>query len=197
MNARLYCFLFLSLWSLPALAELKEGESAPQFATLASLAGKEFNYSLADAIKKGPVVVYFYPTAFGGGCSLQARAFAQSHPKFTAAGASVVGVSLDDIGRLNEFSVHPDFCASKFPVASDTNGSIAKSFGLQINENTRGRKDSRGIVIEHGPVDRTTFIVGTDGKIVAVLEGFVPTVNVASALAAVQNIKAPLIVSQQ
>lgn len=197
MNARFYRFLFLSLWSLPVWAELKQGEPAPQFSTLASLAGKEFSYSLADAIKKGPVVVYFYPTAFGSGCSLQARAFAQNYSKFTAAGASIVGVSLDDISRLNEFSAHPDFCASKFPVASDINGSIASSFGLQINEQTRGRKDSRGIIVEHGSIERTTFVVGTDGKVIATLEGFVPTENVAGALAAVQNIKTPLIVSQQ
>lgn len=193
MNTMLIRFVFLSLFTLPAFAlpaftELKEGSAAPQFATLASFAGKSFSYSLADAIKKGPVVVYFYPTAFGGGCSIQARAFAQNYEKFTAAGASIVGVSLDDIGRLNEFSAHPDFCASKFPVASDTDGKIANSYGLVVNEKTRGRKDNRGVVVEHGSIDRTTFIVGSDGKVITTLGGFTPTENVEKSLAAVQNI---------
>jgi peroxiredoxin len=190
MNTLLIRLLFLSLLSLPAFADLHEAEPAPQFATLASFGGKSFSYSLADSLKKGPVVVYFYPTAFGGGCSLQARAFAQNYEKFTAAGASIVGVSLDDIGRLNEFSAHPDFCASKFPVASDTEGKIIKAYGLSINEKTRGRKDNRGVTVEHGSIDRTTFIVGTDGKVITTLGGFTPTENVEKSLAAVQKIAA-------
>lgn len=190
MNNMLARFFLLSLFTLSAHAELKPGELSPQFTTAASFAGKEFTYSLKDSLKKGPVVVYFYPTAFGGGCSIQARAFSQNYEKFAAAGASIVGVSLDDIGRLNEFSAHPDFCASKFPVASDTRGEIAKGFGLSINEKTRGRKDNRGITVDHGSLDRTTFIVGTDGKVIATLGGFAPTENVEKSLAAVQDIAA-------
>src|SRR6201986_3425375 len=114
---------------LPAYAALKDGEKAPDFSARASLAGKEFTFSLKDALKKGPVVVYFYPAAFTGGCNLQAHTFAEEHDKFPGAGASVCGVSLDNIGGLNEFSADPQYCAGKLPVASDASGAIAKSSG--------------------------------------------------------------------
>ncbi len=177
----------LSAWLLPAHAALKEGDAAPQFTAQASLGGKSQSYVLADHLKRGPVVVYFYPTAFGGGCSIQAHAFAQDYDRFAAAGAAIVGVSLDDIQRLNEFSVHPDYCASKFPVASDADGRIARSYDLAIDESTRGRKDKRGVQVDHGSVDRTTFIVGTDGKVIATLGGVDPAANVARALEVVQK----------
>jgi peroxiredoxin Q/BCP len=178
----------LSVLSLtPAHAALKEGDAAPQFTTQASLGGKAQTYSLKDHLKSGPVVVFFYPTAFGGGCSIQAHAFSESYEKFTEAGASIVGVSLDDIQRLNEFSVHPDYCASKFPVASDTDGKIANSYDLSVNEATRGRKDNRGVRVDHGSIDRTTFIVGTDGKVIATVGGVDAAANVVKALEAVQK----------
>ena len=93
---------------LPALAALKDGDKAPDFTAQASLAGKEFQFSLKDALKKGPVVVYFYPSAYTQGCNLQAHTFSVNQEKFAAAGASVVGVSLDSIERLNKFSADPD-----------------------------------------------------------------------------------------
>lgn len=179
--------LLASLLAQPALAALKEGDTAPTFTTQASLGGKAFTYALKDSLKKGPVVVYFYPTAYGGGCSIQARAFAENHERFAAAGATIVGVSLDDIQRLNAFSADPEFCASKFPVASDVSGKIARSFDLAVNESTRGRKDKRGVVVEHGSVDRTTFVLNQDGKVVATVGGVSPVANVDAALAAVRK----------
>lgn len=186
--------IIFSLLALPVSAALKEGEAAPLFTTQASLAGKAFTYTLQDAIKKGPVVVYFYPTAFGGGCSVQAHAFAESYDKFVAAGATIVGVSLDDIGRLNEFSADPKYCASKFPVASDTDGKIATSFDLAINEATRGRKDNRGVTVEHGSIDRTTFVVGKNAKIIATLGDLKPAENVEQALRTVQAVQSAQLV---
>ena len=106
MNKALALLTF-SLAVAPSFAALKQGEHAPDFKTQASLAGKEFTFSLGDTLKKGPVVVYFYPAAFTGGCNLQAHTFAENHDKFAAAGASVVGVSLDGIARLNQFSADP------------------------------------------------------------------------------------------
>ncbi|RRS05649.1 peroxiredoxin [Aquabacterium soli] len=173
-----------------ALAELKEGDVAPSFTTQASFAGKAFTYALKDQLRKGPVVVYFYPTAFGGGCSIQAHAFAQNFERFAAAGASIVGVSLDDIGRLNAFSADPQYCASKFPVASDVDGRIARSFDLDVNESTRGRKDKRGVVVDHGSVARTTFILNKGGQVIATVGGVAPLANVEAALAAVQKVAA-------
>src|SRR5579864_6319664 len=110
------------LVSLPVWAALKAGETAPDFKARASLAGKEFNFSLEDALKKGPVVVYFYPSAFTKGCDLEAHTFADNKEKFDAAGATIIGVSGDSIERLNTFSADPNFCAGKFPVASDSDG---------------------------------------------------------------------------
>ena len=185
-------FLLICLLSgavtLPAAAALKEGERAPDFKTQASLDGKEFTFSLKDALEKGPVVVYFYPSAYTQGCNVQARTFAVNHEKFAAAGASIVGVSLDDIERLNKFSADPEYCAGKIPVASDANGAIAKSYDLQIQEARTGMKDTRGVEIGHGFAERTTFIVTPDGKIAASVGGVSPTENVAKALAIVQQL---------
>src|SRR5271163_186351 len=176
MKSKVLGFLSLVLAATPSFAALKQGDIAPDFKTQASLAGKEFTFSLRDALKRGPVVVYFYPAAFTGGCNLQAHTFAENHDKFAAAGASVIGVSLDSISRLNEFSADPKYCAGKLPVASDENGDIAKSYDIKITDTYNGQpiaklKDSRGNEIGHSTAERTTFVVGSDGKIVATIGG--------------------------
>src|SRR5262245_38591716 len=186
--------LLMVMAALPAFAALKQGDTAPQFKTQASLAGKEFTFSLADALKKGPVVVYFYPSAYTSGCNVQAHEFATNLDKFKAAGASVVGVSLDSIDRLNQFSADPDYCAGKLPVASDASGDIAKSYDLKIVSEVGGQplakmKDSRGVEIGHSAAERTTFIVTPDGKIAATIGGVAPKDNVMKALEAVQQLK--------
>lgn len=171
-----------------ALAALPEGVTAPDFKAQASLAGKVFNYSLQDALKKGAVVVYFYPSAYTGGCNVQAHDFAVNRDKFAAAGASVIGVSLDSIARLNDFSADPNYCAGKVAVASDVDGKIAKAFELTVREAAAGKKDTRGIEINHGFAERTTFVITPDGKIAATLTGLSPSANVAKALEVVQKL---------
>ncbi len=173
---------------IPALAALKQGDAAPDFSAQASMAGKEFQFSLKDALKKGPVVVYFYPSAYTQGCNVQARTFSVNQEKFAAAGATVVGVSLDSIERLNQFSADPEFCAGKFAVASDANGAIAKSFELNVRQ-MAGMKDTKGATIDHGLAERTTFVVTPDGKVAATIGGMTPTDNVMKALEAVQQLK--------
>lgn len=182
--------LISSLLALPAFAALKEGDLAPDFTTQASLAGKSYNFSLKDNLKKGPVVVYFYPSAYTNGCNLQAHTFAEKYDKFTAAGAKVVGVSLDSIERLNDFSADPDFCAGKVSVASDADGKIAKAYELSIRDSVAGKKDTRGDEINHGYAERTTFVVAPDGKIVATVGGLAPALNVEKALEVVQGLAA-------
>jgi len=177
-----------ALAALPAAAALKAGDAAPQFSAQASMNGKAFSYSLKKALKKGPVVVYFYPSAYTGGCNIQAHTFSINADKFAAAGASIVGVSLDSIERLNDFSKDPDYCAGKFPTASDPDGKIAKSFDLTVREGREGALDTRGKVIGHGFAERTTFIVTPDDKIVATIGGVAPADNVEKALAAVQDL---------
>jgi peroxiredoxin Q/BCP len=176
--------------ALPAAAALKEGDAAPDFEAQASLAGKPFAYSLKESLAKGPVVVYFYPSAYTGGCNLQAHTFAVNHDKFTAAGASIIGVSLDSIDRLNAFSADPEYCAGKVAVASDADGKVSKAFGLTVREAAAGKKDTRGEEINHGFAERTTFIVTPDGKIAATLGGLKPVQNVAKALEAVEQLAA-------
>jgi peroxiredoxin len=173
--------------ALPAFAALKEGDAAPDFKAPASLAGKEFAFSLKEQLKQGPVVVYFYPSAYTGGCNVQARTFAVNVDKFKAAGASIIGVSLDSIARLNDFSADPEFCGGKIPVASDADGKIAALYDIKV-KNIAGAKDSRGKEIDHGFAERTTFIVTQDGKVAATVGGVSPTENVDKSLAAVEKL---------
>lgn len=182
--------VILSLASLPALADLKPGDAAPEFAAQASMNGKAFQYSLKKALKKGPVVVYFYPSAYTSGCNLQAHTFSVNADKFAAAGASIVGVSFDSIQRLNDFSKDPAYCAGKFPTASDSDGKIAKSFDVAVSAGTSSDLDTRGQAIGHNYADRTTFIVSPDAKVVATIGGVRPAANVEKALAAVQDLAA-------
>jgi peroxiredoxin len=157
------------LVSLPVLAALKVGDTAPDFSANASLAGKEFNFSLEKALKKGPVVVYFYPSAYTKGCDLEAHTFAEMKDKFDAAGATIIGVSADSIERLNVFSADPEYCAGKFPVASDANQKIATSYNLATTAVKPGMADVRGVTIDHDMIERATFVIGKDHKIIAVL----------------------------
>jgi len=174
--------------SQAALAALKEGDAAPDFKAQASLAGKAFSFSLKDALAKGPVVVYFFPSAYTQGCNIQAHEFAVRHDKFVAANATVIGVSLDSIARLNDFSADPDFCGGKVPAASDADGTIAKSYDLTVRDVRAGIKDTRGVEIDHGFAERTTFVVAPNGKIVSTIGGLAPVENVEKALAVVQQV---------
>lgn len=173
-------------------AMLSKGDAAPVFTTQASLAGKAFDFSLKKALAKGAVVVYFYPSAYTGGCDAEAHAFAELKDKFTAAGATIIGVSADDIQRLNSFSSDPNYCAGKFPVASDAEGKIAAMYGLTLGAPKAGIKDVRGVSLTHGFIPRTTFVIGKDGKIIAVLSSdadhISPTDHVEKALAIVKGL---------
>lgn len=171
-----------------AFAALKAGDTAPVFNLEASLAGKPFQFSLAESLKAGPVVVYFYPSAYTGGCNIQAHTFSVNSEKFAAAGATVIGVSLDSIERLNDFSADPEYCAGKFAVGSDVGGKVAKSFELNVREAAEGKVDSRGKAIEHGFAERTTFVITPDGKIAATIGGVTPADNVKAALEKVQEL---------
>lgn len=173
--------------AVTALAALEAGDSAPTFEAKASLAGKPFDFSLREALDEGPVVVYFYPSAYTQGCNIQAHEFAVNMDEFTAAGASVIGVSLDSIERLNDFSADPDYCAGKLAVASDASGAIARSYGLAVRDAREGAKDTRGVEIGHGFAERITFIVTPDGKIAETIGGLSPMENVRKSLEAVQR----------
>ena len=163
-----FSFSFISSSGLAQSTKLSKGDAAPAFNAQASLAGGEFDYSLKKALDKGTVVVYFYPSAYTGGCDLEAHEFAEMNDQFKAAGATIIGVSADDIQRLNAFSSDSNYCAGKIPVASDPGGKIAASYGLTMSPPKAGAKDVRGQDINHGFIPRTTFVIDKQGKIAAV-----------------------------
>jgi peroxiredoxin len=194
MRRAVVTLLLAGLVSVPAFAALKAGDAAPGFSARASMAGKEFRYSLKDALKKGPVVVYFYPSAFTSGCNVQAHTFSENKERFDLAGATIVGVSRDSIERLNEFSADPQYCAGKIAVASDPQGTIATSYDLKTLTLPPGLKDTRGVAIDHEFTERTTFIVTPDLKVAATLstndDKITPAQHVDRALAVVQQLAA-------
>lgn len=187
MKKLLVSTLIAGAMVLPVQAALETGAAAPDFTAPASLNGEAFTYSLQESLAKGPTVVYFYPSAYTQGCNIQAHTFAVNMDKFTAAGASVVGVSLDSIERLNDFSADPEYCAGVLPVVSDADGSIADSYDLNIMHR-EGARDTRGVAIDHGFAERTTFIVDTDGKIAATVGGVSPEENVMQSLRAIESL---------
>ncbi|HEX4304291.1 MAG TPA: peroxiredoxin [Rhizomicrobium sp.] len=169
-------FLTAALFAAPAFAALKAGDKAPDFTAPATLGGKEFSFALSDALKKGPVVVYFYPKAFTHGCSLEAHAFAEAMPQFEAAGASVIGVSHDDIATLDKFSTAD--CASKFPVASDADQHIMKSYDAVLSG-------------DHPDLaNRTSYLVAPDGHVLAEYTDLDYSKHVDTMLAALKSWKA-------
>lgn len=198
MNKRYFSSLVVgalcALLAVPAFAALQPGARAPDFTATASLAGKDFTFSLKNALKKGPVVVYFFPSAFTQGCDIEAHTFATEKTKFEMAGATIIGVSADSIKRINAFSSDPSYCAGKFPVASDPSGNIAAEYGLTMAPEMKGAKDVRGVAINHGFFPRTTFVLDREGKIVATLSSKVdhitPAEHVTRSLAIVQRMHA-------
>jgi peroxiredoxin len=183
-----------ALIALPGLAALKPGAAAPDFTAMASQAGKDFSFSLKQALAKGPVVVYFYPAAYTGGCDLEAHTFATEKDKFTQAGATIIGVSADSIERLNQFSADPKYCAGKFAVASDPDGKIATQYDLTMMPPQKGVTDVEGKPVTHGFFPRTTFVIDRQGRIVSTFsskeDNLTPDQHVKRSLAIVQRMHA-------
>src|ERR1700733_6021407 len=174
-NAIMKRFMTLVLLSAgvgSALAALEPGTRAPDFTTQATLAGKAFQFSLADALKKGPVVLYFYPAAFTPGCTVEAHEFAEATADFNALGATVIGVSHDDIETLNRFSVSE--CRNKFAVAADPDQHIMKAYDAVLK-------------MKPTLADRTSYVISPDGKVIYSYTALNPDQHVANTLAAVKK----------
>jgi thioredoxin-dependent peroxiredoxin len=178
------CSAWTSAWTavlaatflaFPAHAALKPGDVAPDFVAQASLGGKEFSFSLAEALKNGPVVLYFYPAAFTPGCTVEAHEFAEATAKYAALGASVIGVSSDDIATLHKFSTSE--CRSKFPVAADGDQKIMKAYDA---------------VLAHKPeyANRTSYVIAPDGHIIYEYTNLDPSAHVENTLDALAKWKA-------
>ncbi len=155
--------------SSPSNAELKPGADAPDFTTQATLAGKPFTFSLAAALKSGPVVLYFYPAAFIRGCTAEAHEYAEASDRFKALGATVIGVSHDPIDTLNRFSVSE--CRNKFAVATDADLRISKAY------------DAKLFLISYS--NRTSYVIAPTGKIIYAYTAMDPDKHVENTMAAV------------
>jgi peroxiredoxin len=162
----------LGLAATPLYAALQTGAQAPDFTTQATLAGQPFTFSLAQALKKGPVVLYFYPAAFTPGCTVEAHEFAEATDKFKALGATVIGVSHDPIDTLNKFSVSE--CRNKFAVASDADQSITKAYDAVL-------------AAKPEYANRTSYVIAPTGVIVYEYTALSPDKHVENTLAAVEK----------
>ena len=163
-----------AMLSAPLYAALAPGAHAPDFTTQASLAGNPFTFSLADALKKGPVVLYFYPAAFTKGCTIEAHNFAEATDKFKALGATVIGVSTDNINTLNKFSVSD--CRNKFAVASDPDQKITKEYDAVLK-------------MKPQYADRTSYVIAPDGNVIYEYSALDPDQHVENTMAAVEKWK--------
>lgn len=161
-----------SVLAIPAYATLSVGAKAPDFTAQASQGGKEFTFSLSDALKKGPVVLYFYPAAFTPGCTVEAHEFADATDQFAAMGATVIGVSHDKIDTLDKFSVSE--CRSKFPVAADPDGTVIKSYDAVLP-------------IKPEYSNRTSYVIVPDHTIIMEYTDLDPDKHVELALDAVKK----------
>lgn len=157
----------------PAQAALEIGVRAPDFTIEAALGGRPFRFSLADALARGPVVVYFFPKAFTEGCTIEAHSFAQAMPDYTAAGASVIGISGDDIATMSRFST--EACRDTFPVGSDSGGKVMNAYDAAMPRASTPR--------------RISYVVGRDGRIAFVHESASPQEHVPRTLDAVRSLK--------
>ena len=167
--------LTLAALAMPAQAALDEGAAAPDFTAPAFLGGQPFTFKLNDALKKGPVVVYFFPAAFTKGCQIEAHLFAESADKFAAAGATIIGVTAGNTDRLGEFSKDTNYCSGKFPMASDQDLSIAKSY--------------KSAMAERPLAERTSYVINKAHKVVMVYSDANPVDHVTKTLEAVTKLK--------
>ena len=175
MRGRLVFSLVGVLASSLTLAALPEGAKAPDFTTQASLAGKPYNFSLADALKKGPVVLYFYPAAFTPGCTVEAHEFAEATDKFTAMGATVIGVTSGNVDRVTEFSSVE--CRNKFAVAADADQKVIKEYDAVLKQKP-----------EYS--DRTSYVIAPDHTVLMTYTDLNPDKHVDMAMDAVTKWKA-------
>lgn len=156
-----------------AQAALSPGDAAPIFKAQAALGGKPFEFDLAAALQKGPVVLYFYPKAFTSGCTIEAHAFAEATPRFEQLGATVIGMSHDDLDTLKKFST--EACRDKFTVASDPQARTIKAYDASS--------------IFPGMASRISYVIGKNGKIAFTHEGMNPTRHVEETLKAVERLQ--------
>jgi len=160
------------LGATAAGAALSVGAKAPDFTLQASIGGKDFTFRLSDALKKGPVVLYFYPAAFTHGCTIEAHDFADAMGEYQALGATVIGVSHDNIATLEKFSTSE--CRSKFPVAADTDEAVTKAYDAVWTKSPQY-------------ANRTSYVIAPNGKVLFAYTDLAPDNHVALTVQAVKD----------
>lgn len=173
MRKLLFGLGLAAFMAVPASAALPTGVKAPDFTTTGAIAGKPFKLHLAEQLKHGPIVLYFFPKAFTQGCTLEAHAFSEASADFKKAGARVIGMSADDLPTLKRFSVEE--CRNAFPVAT-ASPDVIKAYDVVLKK-------------APGLTDRTSYVIGRDGKIVYVHSDLDWSEHVSKTLAAVQSLK--------
>lgn len=165
-----------TLLAAPAFAALKQGAKAPDFSLPAYLAGKPFTFHLADALKRGPVVVYFFPAAHTAGCNIEAHLFSQAIDQFKSMHATVIGVTAGNTDQLADFSQETEHCSGKFAVAADEGAKVAHEYDALLSG-------------KPGWASRTSYVIDTHGKIVHVYSDPNPNEHVKQTLEAVKSIE--------
>jgi thioredoxin-dependent peroxiredoxin len=168
--------LGVAAFSSSAIAELKVGAKAPDFKLPAYLAGQPFTFDLADALKKGPVVVYFFPAAHTSGCNVEAHLFSESIDKFKAENTTVIGVTAGNTDQLADFSKETEHCGGKFPVAADDGAKVAKEYDSTL-------------AMKPGWSNRTSYLIAPSGSIVQVYSALSPNEHVKQMLDAATALK--------
>jgi peroxiredoxin len=179
MRRVILSFLFAgTILATPALAALKPGDAAPDFTAQAAVGGNDFTFTLADALKHGPVVLYFYPKSFTRGCTIEAHEFAEAASNFEAAGATLIGMSKDTIETQRKFS--KEECRDKFAVAADPDASIIRNYdALRAAPNAAGEFYA----------DRISYVIGSDGKIVYSYTDSKPDKHIENTLEVVKSLQ--------
>lgn len=168
--------LSLALACAAAQAALPNGAAAPDFSADAAVGGQAFRFSLAEALKQGPVVLYFFPKAFTSGCTVEAHQFAEATDEFKSLGATVIGMSGDDIETLKKFSV--EACRNKFAVAADSAATVMKRYDVKMP-------------LLPSVSQRVSFVISPQGKIVYVHDSMSPDGHVQNTLKAVRQLRTP------
>jgi peroxiredoxin Q/BCP len=169
-------FIGAVAFASPSIAALKAGTQAPDFTASAYLAGTPFTFKLADALKKGPVVVYFFPAAHTPGCNLEAHLFSEAADQFKAQGATLIGVTAGNVDQLADFSRETEHCGGKFPVAADPGAKIAKQYDAILAQKPEWS-------------NRTSYVISPSGSIVHVYSDLKPNQHVKETLDAVKALK--------
>ncbi|MGH6617866.1 peroxiredoxin [Sphingomonas sp.] len=173
LAAFLVCTAALTI-ALPASAALPVGARAPVITTKAALGGKPFDFVMARALKKGPVVIYFFPAAFTQGCTIETHEFAEAAAEFEQNGATLIGLSADPIDKLAKFSV--EACRNKFPVGVATPATIT-GYDVPLKAGAT-------------MTNRTSYVIAPNGTVLYTLSQMNPAGHVQGTLDAVKAWKA-------